>query len=200
MSDYSPLDDHAPSSPQQHPHQSKEEHSTSSYPSHPYSSGYGSSYTSYQNQSVSQVIEVSPPAGGGYSGYGEPSAGPSTFSSQEGGQRVSRYETSLSLRYDVEAALAYALGMFSGAFLLVFERKNDYVRFHAWQSALFSVGAVLLLIVLALVSSFLYWVTLLATIGCLGYMARRAYIDGAIFERFTLPYVGQIAMQFVDEE
>ncbi|ORX70124.1 hypothetical protein DL89DRAFT_152558 [Linderina pennispora] len=256
MSDYSPLDDHAPSSPQQHPHQSKEEHSTSSYPSHPYSSGYGSSYTSYQNQSVSQVIEVSPPAAGGYSGYGEPSAGPSTFSSQEGGQRVSRYETSLSLRYDVEAALAYALGMFSGklqgsalpiwlavflsarwlegnlirtqmpakraisvptlspspslplcrgdtivgAFLLVFERKNDYVRFHAWQSALFSVGAVLLLIVLALVSSFLYWVTLLATIGCLGYMARRAYIDGAIFERFALPYVGQIAMQFVDEE
>ncbi|KAJ1944338.1 hypothetical protein FBU59_002627 [Linderina macrospora] len=117
MSDYSPLDDHAPSPPLQQQHkqqqQSKEERSTSSYPSHPYSSGYDSSYTSYQNQSASQVIEVSPPSAGGYSGYGEPSAGPSTFSSQEGGQRVSRYETSLSLRYDVEAGLAYALGMVS---------------------------------------------------------------------------------------
>ena len=61
--------------------------------------------------------------------------------------------TSLGYDYRKEAALTYALGCFSGFFLLLFwpipfsdyvvgvffliaEQRNDYVRFHAWQSCL----------------------------------------------------------------
>ncbi|KAJ2771501.1 hypothetical protein IWQ57_002186 [Coemansia nantahalensis] len=170
--------------------------------SHPYMSGYGG--TAGQRPPESEAIQVDPVSSGHADrpyGYGaEPTAGPSTFNSQEGGQRISRYETSLSLRYDVEAALAYVLGVFSGALLLVLEKKNDYVRFHAWQSALLSAAALGVLVVTALVSDVLYWMALLATAGVLAYMARRAYLDGAVFERYPLPYVGLLAMQLVDEE
>ncbi|KAJ1718771.1 hypothetical protein LPJ61_006478, partial [Coemansia biformis] len=77
---------------------------------------------------------------------------------------------------------------------------NDYVRFHAWQSSLLSAAAFAVLIVAALIADPLYWLVLLATVAALGYMARRAYLDGAVFERFALPYVGPLAMQLVDEE
>lgn len=47
------------------------------------------------------------------------------------------FSTSLPLRLDYEACLAYLLlPPAGGALLLVFERKSDYVRFHAWQSSL----------------------------------------------------------------
>ncbi|KAI9503283.1 hypothetical protein BX070DRAFT_175246, partial [Coemansia spiralis] len=117
-----------------------------------------------------------------------------------GGQRISRYETSLPIRHDVEAAIAYALNIYSGVFLLITEKKNDYVRFHAWQSSLLSIVFIIALIVTAFISNFLYWVTWILAIAVDVYMVRRAYIDGAVFERFALPYVGQWATQFVDEE
>ncbi|KAI9479353.1 hypothetical protein LPJ78_000702 [Coemansia sp. RSA 989] len=183
MSEYSPIGDHEEPAHKEH-----------SYSSHPYMTGYGNAQG--QRRPEADVINVAPPAGE----YLQSSAGPSTFNSQDGGQRISRYETSLSLRYDVEAALAYVLGVFSGAVLLVVEKKNDYVRFHAWQSSLLSAAVFFALVVTALISNFLYWVVLLGTIGLSGYMARRAYLDGAVFERFMLPYVGLLAAQFVDEE
>lgn len=47
------------------------------------------------------------------------------------------FETSLGLNLGVEAALAYLLlPPAGGVVLLLFEHKSDYVRFHAWQSAL----------------------------------------------------------------
>ncbi|KAJ2159114.1 hypothetical protein GGF46_003269 [Coemansia sp. RSA 552] len=199
MSSYSPIDNHSDET--QATAHGSDAGQERSYSSHPYRTGYGSSPG--QTQADSQAIQVMPAAdvhAGGY-GYGvEPTAGPSTFNSQDGGQRISRYETSLSLRYDVEAALAYVLGVFSGAFLLVTEKKNDYVRFHAWQSSLLSAVAFGALVIGALISSFLYWLMLLATVGVFGYMARRAYLDGAVFERLALPYVGPLALQLVDEE
>ncbi|KAJ1961784.1 hypothetical protein GGI12_003052, partial [Dipsacomyces acuminosporus] len=117
MSGYTPIDDNPAQTHKEGRSGAGESYSSQS---HPYSSGYGMStspnyaqqHQQYQKQQdASQVIEVSPPppssldyAGSSSSGYGhgyiEPTAGPSTFSSQEGGQRISRYETSLSLRYD----------------------------------------------------------------------------------------------------
>ncbi|KAJ2399747.1 hypothetical protein GGI23_002464 [Coemansia sp. RSA 2559] len=202
MSDYKPIDDES------EPHtQPKTEHSASSYPSHPYKTGYGGSAvrgagSGRQPAGDSQIIDVvgSGQGDGDYGYGGEPTAGPSTFNSQDGGQRISRYETSLPIRHDVEAAIAYLLCIYSGLFLLIMEKKNDYVRFHAWQSTLLSIAFIVALIVTAFISSFLYWVTWLAAIAASAYMARRAYIDGAVFERFTLPYLGQWAAQFVDEE
>ncbi|KAJ1647622.1 hypothetical protein LPJ64_001001 [Coemansia asiatica] len=197
MSDYSPIADRS------EPVYKKEQnnHTTAQYSPHPYSSSY--SGTPPQSQRDSQAIHIAPVAAQSpYHGYGggEPTAGPSTFNSQDGGQRISRYETSLSLRYDVEASLAYALGMFSGAFLLVMEKKNDYVRFHAWQSVLLSAVTLVALILTALVSNSLYWLVFLAALCAHVYMIRRAYLDGAVFERYPLPYIGPLAMQLVDEE
>ncbi|KAJ2861284.1 hypothetical protein GGH94_004998 [Coemansia aciculifera] len=245
MSDYSPIEDHdryATAAPYKSEHNNSSSNvggGGGSYSSHPYSSSYGGSRG---EQPESQAIQVTPPstssaAGGGYHAYGggEPTAGPSTFSSQDGGQRISRYETSLSLRYDIEASLAYVLGIFSGkqlwipghwvgrqlcwawliatlhrsnsflgkdesAFLLILEKKNDYVRFHAWQSSLMSATFILALIISALISNSIYYFVILTVVASHVYMVRRAYFDGAVFERFELPYVGPLASQLVDEE
>ncbi|RUP49292.1 hypothetical protein BC936DRAFT_142853 [Jimgerdemannia flammicorona] len=62
-------------------------------------------------------------------GIGSSSSAPTRGGEQVQGQiRVNKYETSLPVRVDVEAALTYALGA-----VTVVEQKNDYVRFHAWQ-------------------------------------------------------------------
>ncbi|KAM5473524.1 hypothetical protein MauCBS54593_002320 [Microsporum audouinii] len=56
----------------------------------------------------------------------------------EGGRMsLGAFETSLPLRMDYEAMLAYLLlPPAGGVFLLLTEHKSDYVRFHAWQSSL----------------------------------------------------------------
>ncbi|CAG8507199.1 9146_t:CDS:2 [Paraglomus brasilianum] len=54
----------------------------------------------------------------------------------EGTIKVNKYETTLGLRVDVEAACTYLLGCVTGVLFLIMETKNDYVRFHAWQSSL----------------------------------------------------------------
>jgi uncharacterized membrane protein len=42
------------------------------------------------------------------------------------------------------AALSYALGLVSGLIVLSIEKKDSYIRFHAWQSVLvFAVAAVI---------------------------------------------------------
>ncbi|KAL9544787.1 hypothetical protein PS6_008582 [Mucor atramentarius] len=66
------------------------------------------------------------------SGSGTGSSSNSTFNGQQA-VRVNKYETSLPIRVDVEASLAYVLGPVTGLLLLILERQNDYVRFHAWQ-------------------------------------------------------------------
>jgi uncharacterized membrane protein len=54
----------------------------------------------------------------------------------------------------VAAGLAYLAGPFSGAIILLAERTNEYVRFHAWQ-AIVGLGGLGLLTAGLLVSSFL---------------------------------------------
>lgn len=47
------------------------------------------------------------------------------------------FETSLPMRLDYEAVVAYLLlPPAGGVLLLLMEHKSDYVRFHAWQSSL----------------------------------------------------------------
>ncbi|KAJ1892971.1 hypothetical protein LPJ66_006033 [Kickxella alabastrina] len=195
MSDYSPIADHSETA-HNFDHSNNGKHSSLS---RPYNNAQAGSSSRFQQEA--QVIQVTPaPQSAEYSYGGEPTAGPSTFNSQDGGQRISRYETSLALRYDIEASLAYVLGIFSGAVLLILEKKNDYVRFHAWQSSLLSAVSIVALVIGALISDSLYWLIILAVVSSHVYMARRAYFDGAVFERFTLPYVGAVAIQLVDEE
>lgn len=42
--------------------------------------------------------------------------------------------SSTGLDPNLAAALAYLAGPFSGILILMVERANDYVRFHAWQA------------------------------------------------------------------
>jgi uncharacterized membrane protein len=56
--------------------------------------------------------------------------------------------SSTGLDPHVAAALAYLAGPFSGVLVLLAERSNSYVRFHAWQSVLALGGLGLILVVL----------------------------------------------------
>ena len=62
--------------------------------------------------------------------------------------------SSTGLDPNLAAALSYLAGPFSGVLILLVERANGYVRFHAWQSIL-GLGGLGLLSAAALVLSFL---------------------------------------------
>ncbi|CCM01979.1 uncharacterized protein FIBRA_04052 [Fibroporia radiculosa] len=137
---------------------------------------------------------------------------PTFNTSQAGGQGAvdeaeaeagaNMWETRYGLRVDMLAASAYLLGPIS--VLLITETHNDFVRFHAYQSALLSTPLVLLRILAALsrFPSLLCTLLTLFIVPCLLYMAWRAYIDATRngLVRFQLPWVGPIADQWVSEE
>jgi uncharacterized membrane protein len=58
-----------------------------------------------------------------------------------------REPSSTGLDAHIAATLAYLAGPFSGILVLLAERTNSYVRFHAWQSVV-GLGALGLLVVL----------------------------------------------------
>lgn len=60
----------------------------------------------------------------------------------EGGRlNLAAFKTSLPIRMDIEAMLAYLLlPPAGGVFLLLVEHDSDYVRFHAWQSSMLFTG------------------------------------------------------------
>ena len=65
-----------------------------------------------------------------------------------------RAASSTGLEPPFAAALAYLAGPFSGLIMLLAERTNGFVRFHAWQ-ALIGLGGLGLLVALCLVCAFL---------------------------------------------
>ncbi|KAI1480054.1 hypothetical protein K445DRAFT_317424 [Daldinia sp. EC12] len=128
-----------------------------------------------------------------------PGAGGSGYA-PETGAYVSEFDTSLGIRLDYEACLAYlALPPLGAIILLIVERKSDFVRFHAWQSSLlFTVVFVVHL--LFSWSTFLSWVIFLADLGMMGWLALRAYRDADTLDRFEVPIFGQIASRILDDE
>lgn len=89
-------------------------------------------------------------------------------------------------------AIAYLGGFVTGVILLVVEKKNDYVRFHAMQSTIFSLGLFIIMMALQFVpyfgalaswaiqlGAFIVWIVLLWK-----------SFNG---ERYKLPYVGELA-------
>lgn len=65
-----------------------------------------------------------------------------------------RAASSTGLQPSIAGALAYLAGPFSGFVILLAERTNRYVRFHAWQ-AIIALGGLGLLAVGVLISAFL---------------------------------------------
>ncbi|KAL1311400.1 hypothetical protein AAFC00_001566, partial [Neodothiora populina] len=87
------------------------------------------------------------------------------------------FETSLKIRMDVEAALAYLLlPPVGGVALLIFEQKSDYVRFHAWQSCL-AFSAIFVVHLIFSWSSAISWILFVADIGLILWLVFRAYRD-----------------------
>ncbi|EXJ87680.1 hypothetical protein A1O1_04604 [Capronia coronata CBS 617.96] len=123
-----------------------------------------------------------------------------TSSREERGQSLEAFETSLPLRLDYEAMMAYILlPPAGGVFLLIFEHKSDYVRFHAWQSSmLFSVIFILHLIVSW--SPVLSWTLFAIDLVLIGFLALHAYQDVDNLDHFELPFFGPLANSFVDNE
>jgi uncharacterized membrane protein len=65
-----------------------------------------------------------------------------------------RAASSTGLEPPFAAALAYLAGPLSGILILLAERSNRFVRFHAWQ-AIFGLGTLALLAIGVLLSAFL---------------------------------------------
>lgn len=92
------------------------------------------------------------------------------------------------------AVLAYLLGAITGVLALWLWRRQPYVRFHAWQSILFTVtvGAVLVAFdAVPLIGPGLVWAA-----GLLGGIAWGILLVQAYRRRwFLLPLIGDIALE-----
>ncbi|CDM28827.1 Tic20-like protein [Penicillium roqueforti FM164] len=119
----------------------------------------------------------------------------------EGGHvSLGAFETSLPIRMDIEAALAYLLlPPAGGVFLLLAEHRSDYVRFHAWQSSMLF-ATMFIIHLLFCWSSFLSWVLFIIDIALIGFLSMHAYRDVDTLDHFEVPFFGRLANSFVDDE
>ncbi|KAJ8116899.1 hypothetical protein ONZ43_g4334 [Nemania bipapillata] len=138
--------------------------------------------------------------GGGGGGGGDTASGGIGLGGDGSGGFVSEFDTSLGIRLDYEAVLAYiGIPPLGAIILLILERKSDYVRFHAWQSSLvFTVMFVFHL--LFSWSTFISWVIVLGDLGLIGFLALHAYRDAGTLDRFEVPVFGSIASRILDDE
>ncbi|KIJ21738.1 hypothetical protein PAXINDRAFT_173802 [Paxillus involutus ATCC 200175] len=119
-------------------------------------------------------------------------------------EQQSQWETKSCLRVDVLAASAYLLGPISALILLITETHNDYVRFHAYQSALLMTPLLVVRILVSLLrfpSWFCTFFTLLLSVSALS-MAAQAFssASGGRLSRYHLPKLGTLADRWVSEE
>ena len=164
--------------PLQHPQPQRSWQSSglsgASYPANNYN--YNHNYNNNYGPTSSTSIE----GGGGGFGGGSGGGGGGTGYYRDG---VSEFATSLGIRLDYEAALAYvALPPLGAILLLILERNSDYVRFHAWQSALLFT-AVLVAHLVVSASPFLSWLLFLADLAAIAWLALRAYRDADTLDR-----------------
>jgi len=115
------------------------------------------------------------------------------------------------LNENIVAALSYVLGPISGLFVLVAERENKKVRFHALQSTLWFLFLWVVFWVIGLIASFLTGIPLIGwllaiVIRPLIWVCRLAIASSKIFlvlraalgHLFKLPYVGDVAWNQVN--
>ncbi|KAI4864184.1 hypothetical protein F4820DRAFT_424436 [Hypoxylon rubiginosum] len=118
----------------------------------------------------------------------------------EAGTYVSEFDTSLGIRLDYEACLAYlGLPPLGAIILLILERKSDFVRFHAWQSSLLFTVLFIIHLIFSW-STFLSWIIFIADLCLMGWLALRAYRDADTLDRFEVPIFGRIASRILDDE
>ena len=104
-------------------------------------------------------------------------------------------KTASGLDENLAGALTYALGWITGAFFLLTEPANTFVRFHAWQSVIVF-GALSVAWFVAMSIPFLGWFVAFVVIPPVSallwfVLMFRAYQG----ERFKLPLAGDMADQ-----
>ncbi|PBL01005.1 hypothetical protein ARMGADRAFT_1007081 [Armillaria gallica] len=161
---------------------------------------------SYTSSSRPARAWFPPHAETSYQSGGVPSFGTAASSglgsSDEVEGQQNQWETRYGHRVDVLAALAYLFGPISAFLLLIIETHNDYVRFHAYQSALLTTPLVVLRILMSLLQ-FPQWMRTSFTLVIVGvqlYMAARASRDASSLVRYHLPTIGQIAEDWLADE
>ena len=111
--------------------------------------------------------------------------------------------SSTGLSVETASVLAYLAGPFSGALLLLVERSNRDVRFHAWQAliglgtlGLAAIGclglAFLMLIVSPRIFSVMLWMAALAALAFVGLWAV-CVVYAYQGRRWKIPLVGERA-------
>jgi len=102
------------------------------------------------------------------------------------------------------AAVSYVLTFVSGLPVLVLEKENKYVRFHAMQSTLFGLAVLVLRFVLGILSvipllgwiaSFANWLVGIITVVAVVYLILAA-LKG---QEFKIPVIGDIAWDQVNK-
>ncbi len=118
---------------------------------------------------------TAPSSSGGSSSDGSPLRGSST-----------------GLNSNVAAVFAYLLGFISGVTMLIIEREDRYVRFHALQSVLVFLAALVATMIAASVPAvgwLLKSLLSVATAVVWVFLMFKAFSG----ERYKVPYIGEIA-------
>ncbi|KAG9075535.1 hypothetical protein FS749_012780 [Ceratobasidium sp. UAMH 11750] len=117
---------------------------------------------------------------------------------------VNEWETRFGWRVDVEAAVTYLGGPVTALILLILETTNDFVRFHAYQSALLITPLLFLRGLFGLLSfpTFFTFISTMSIVVAALYMAFRTFTDanGVGLTRYHLPYIGVLAERWLGEE
>ncbi|KAF8973938.1 hypothetical protein BDZ97DRAFT_1751875 [Flammula alnicola] len=149
-----------------------------------------------------------PPVESSYQSGGIPtfnssrSGGPSAVSDED--PPTNQWETTYGWRVDILALCAYLLGPVSALALLILETQNDYVRFHAYQSALLTTPLVLIRMLLS-IAHFPSWIKTLCTLTIIaiqlfvGFFAYRDASQNGLVH-FHAPFVGAIAEKWLADE
>ncbi|KAL1634997.1 hypothetical protein SLS58_010448 [Diplodia intermedia] len=162
--------------------------------SSPSGPGYqnGSSYFPPQQRGSADLERGWGGYGNNHNGLGAGSVG--------GREDLDLFETRLGIRMDWEACLAYLLlPPAGGVLLLVVEHRSDYVRFHAWQSALLFSFMFVVHIIFSF-SSAISWMLFFVDVGTIGYLTMRAYRDAETLDRCEVPLFGRLASSILDDE
>ncbi|KAG9127480.1 hypothetical protein FRC07_013158 [Ceratobasidium sp. 392] len=164
------------------------------------------------HQSSNFVQSVAGPSTSSYAGSSYQAGAVPTFGNSMGGgagaveeqMGVNEWETRFGWRVDIEAAVAYLGGPITALILLILETTNDFVRFHAYQSALLITPLLLLRGLLGLLSfpTFFTFISTMSILISALYMAFHTFRDanGVGLTRYHLPYIGIFAERWLGEE
>jgi len=112
-------------------------------------------------------------------------------------------KTSMGLEPNVAGLLCYLLGWVTGLIILLLEKENEFVRFHAMQSIITFGGLTVIYIVLSILGIIpfigILFAILLYILGLLGFvlwivLMVKAY-QGV---RYKLPWAGEQAEKYIE--